>query len=270
MNTFLRLVTSSMLAAAVLVTGSVPIGCSDEGSSTTGRRIALDVAIEASSDSKQFTNAKGWSVTLTKAAVATGAFYFYDGETLFAGNGPRGGRALPGGFVKSAFAHPGHYVPGNAKGEMLAPSSADLLAGGKVGSGEGVSGLVRSATFSFAAPAAGPLAAELGANVILLEGTATKDAETRAFRAEIAPSEVANTKGLPQIEGCPFVITDMERDGTVTITVKLPMWFEQVDFADVPKSADAAPVLLGDGLARNQLVRGTKAGLAYSFAYAPR
>ena len=57
MNRFLRLVTSSMLAAAVLVIGSVPIGCSDEGSSTTGRRIALDVEIKASSDSPQFTNA---------------------------------------------------------------------------------------------------------------------------------------------------------------------------------------------------------------------
>ena len=269
MKTFLRLVTSSMLAAAVLVAGSAPIGCSDEGSGTTGRRIALDVEIRSSSESKQFTNAKGWNVTITKAAVATGAFYFYDGETLFAGALPRG-RSLQGGFVKSAFAHPGHYVPGNARGEMLAPSSADLLAGGRLGSGDGVTGLVRSATFSFAAPAAGPLAAELGANVIVLEGSATKDAEVRTFRAEIAPSEVADTKGLPQVEGCPFANADMESNGTVTITVKLPMWFDQVEFEDVPKSDGAAPVLLGDGLARNQLVRGTKAGLAYSFAYAPR
>lgn len=269
MNTFFRLVTTSMIAAAALVTGSVPIGCGDEASRTSGRRIALDVAIEASPDSRQFTNAKGWSVTLTEAIVATGAFYFYDGETLFAGAAPRG-RSWARGFVKTAFAHPGHYVPGEAKGEMLTPWSADVLAGATIGSGEGVTGFVRSATFGFGAPASGPLAAELGENVIVLEGTATKDAELRAFRAELTPSEVANTKGLPQIEGCPFVITDMERDGTVTITVKLSMWFDQVDFAGVPKSDGEAPVLLGDGLAKNQLVRGTKAGLAYSFAYAPR
>ena len=64
--------------------------------------------------------------------------------------------------MKSAFAHPGHYVPGNAKGEMLTAYSADLLAGGMLGTGDGVTGLVRSATFSYATPATGPAAAELG------------------------------------------------------------------------------------------------------------
>ena len=48
------------------------------------------------------------------------------------------------------------------------------------------------------------------------------------------------------------------------------MWFDQVDFDAMPESTDADPVLLTDGLAHNQLVRGTKAGLSYSFAYAPR
>jgi hypothetical protein len=267
MNAALRLFASSMIAAAALVIGSGPIGCSDDGGSgTTGRRIALDVKIAASPASKQFTNAKGWNVTITKAAVATGAFYFYDGDTLFAGGAPR-----RSGFqlVKAAFAHPGHYVPGNAKGELLTPSSADLLAGGMLGRGEGVSGLVRSATFSFGSPPVGPMATELGANVIVLEGSAAKDVETRSFRVEIAPDEMKDTKGITQIEGCPFTSADMQRDGTVTITVDLPMWLDQVEFQDVPKSTDGKPVLLGDGLARNQLVRGTKGGLAYVFSYAP-
>jgi hypothetical protein len=268
MSAFLRIVTSSILAACVFVVGTGPLGCSDDdGSGTTGRRIALDVKIAASPDSKQFTNAKGWNVTITKATVATGAFYFYDGETLFAG-APRGRDGV--GFVKSAFAHPGHYVPGNAKGQMLTPSSADLLAGGTLGNGDGVTGLVRSATFSFSTPAAGPVAAELGTNVIVLEGSATKNAESRSFRVEIEPDEVKDTKGMTQIEGCPFASTDMESDGTVMITVKLPIWFDQVAFEDVPKSTDGKPVLVADGLARNQLVRGTKGGLAYSFAFAPR
>ena len=124
MKTLLRFVTSSMLATVVFAVSTAPIGCNDEDSGTTGRRIALDVG-RASPDSKQFTNAKGWNVTITKAAVSTGAFYFYDGETLFAGAVPRRGRSEPWSFVKSAFAHPGHYVPGNAKGEMLTASSAD-------------------------------------------------------------------------------------------------------------------------------------------------
>lgn len=264
MKTFFRILVSSTFAMSALVAG--PIACSDEGSGTTGRRIALDVTIAASPESRQFTNAKGWSVSLTKAAVATGAFYFYDGETLFAAAPARRSR----GFVAAAFAHPGHYVAGKARGEMLVPSSADLLAGATLGSGDGVTGIVRSATFAFSAPATGPMAAELAANVVVLEGSATREGETRAFRAELAPDEMKDAKGNLQIEGCPFTATDMQGDGTVAITIKLPTWFDQVDFADVPASTDGAPVLLPAGMARNQLVRGAKGALSYTFAYAPR
>ena len=264
MKTLLRFVTSAALASAVLVAG--PIACSDEGSGTTGRRIALDVTIAASPESRQFTNAKGWTISHTKAAVTTGAFYFYDGEPRCAGAAPR----RSAGFVRSAFAHPGHYVAGNARGEMLAPSSADLLAGAMLGSGDGVTGMVRSATFAFSSPATGPMAAELGGNVIVLEGSATRDAETRVFRAEIAADEMKDSKGNLAIEGCPFATTDMQGDGTVTITVDLPMWLQQVDLADVSASTDDKPVLLGAGVARNQLVRSAKGGLSYRFAFTPR
>jgi hypothetical protein len=265
MKTFLRLVTSLALASAALVAG--PVACSDsEGSGTTGRRVALDVQIAASPASKQFTNAKGWTISLTKAAVSTGAFYFYDGAPLFAA----GGQPRTRGFVRAAFAHPGHYVAGNARGEMLSPSSADLLAGAVLGSGDGVTGMVRSATFAFSTPATGPMAAELGASVVVLEGTATKDAETRVFRAEIAADEMKDGTGDLAIEGCPFESADMQSDGTVTITIDLPMWLQQVDLTEVPASTDGKPVLLTTGVARNQLVRGAKGGLSYRFAYAPR
>jgi hypothetical protein len=263
-----RFFASVVLAGAVLVVGGGPVGCADEGSgTTTGRRISLEVKIAASPGSKQFTNTQGWNVTITKAAIATGALYFYDGDTLFAG-AERTGRSWA--LVKTAFAHPGHYVPGNAKGQMLTPSSADLLAGAVLGRGDGVSGPVRSATFSFGAPATGPAAAELGADVIVLEGSATKAAETRRFRAEILPDEMKDAKGMMQIEGCPFTAADMQSDGVVSIEISLARWFDQVTFDDVPTSANGEPVVLPNGLARNQLVRGAKAGLAYTFAYARR
>lgn len=261
----LRLLTAGLFAGSILIVGTGPIGCGDDGSGTTGRRIALDVKIAASPESKSFTNAHGWNITIGKAAIATGAFYFYDGDTLFAA-----GRRARGSFVKAAFAHPGHYVAGNTKGEMLSPGSADLLTGGDLGRGNGVSGFARSATFGFGPPGVGAAAAELGASVIVVEGTATKAAETRSFRVEVAPDEVKDAKGAAQIEGCPFTPVDMQSDGVVSITIKLPMWFDQVAFDDVPKNDDGAPVVLADGLARNQFVRGTKAGLAYVFSYAPR
>jgi len=263
MKTLLRLAVSSTFALGALVAG--PVACSDEGSGTTGRRVSLDVTIAASAESRQFTNAKGWSVTMTKAVVSTGAFYFYDGEALFASATPARRRA---GFVKAAFAHPGHYVPGNARGEMLTASSADLLAGATLGSGDGVTGFVRSATFAYAFPPAGPMAAELGSNVVVLEGAAAKDGETRAFRVEIGPDDLKDAKGRTEIEGCPFTPVDMQGDGTVSITVKLPMWLDQVDFDGLPASGDGTPVLVPDGLVRNQIVRGAKGALAYVFAYA--
>ncbi|HVH43782.1 MAG TPA: hypothetical protein VM925_15615 [Labilithrix sp.] len=266
MSTFLRVVCSTVFASAVLVTSASPTGCSDDGSGTTGRRIVLETRIAASPESKQFTNAKGWNVTITKALVSTGAMYFYDGDPLFA----FGPRSRSSGFIRSASAHPGHYVPGNAKGEMLTPSSADLLAGTTLGVGDGTTGTVRSATFTYSSPATGPAAGELGANVIVLEGSAVKATETRMFHAELAPGDVVDTKGKTAIEGCPFAQADMPKDGTVTVTVDLTMWFDQVQFEELPMSVDGRSVTFTDGLARNQLVRGTKGALSYRFAYASR
>lgn len=262
----LRFVTTMLCAGLALAGGTGQVGCDDEGSGTTGRRIELEVKIAASPESRSFTNARGWNITLTKAAVATGAFYFYDGDTLFATRANVRGSW----FVKSAFAHPGHYVPGNAKGEMRTSGSVDLLVGATLGRGDGVTGFARSATFTFAAPAVGAAATELGASAIVVEGSAAKGAEARGFRAEIAIEELKDAKGVAQIEGCPFLVADMEADGVVSVMIKLPIWFDQVAFDDVPERADGAPVLFTEGLPRNQLVRGTKAGLAYVFSYAPR
>ena len=245
-------------------------GCSASEESTTGKRVTLDVKIAATPASKGvFTTASGWTVKLDKALVATGALYFYDGEIILSHRTRTPRQKVGDFFVPPAYAHPGHYVPGNAKGEMLTPSSADLLAGDAVlGRGNGVSGFVRSATFSFSAPAQGPHAAALGANVAVVEGTATQGAETRVFRAEVAAAELLNTKNAPQVEGCPFAHVDVQGDGVVTITVDAKLWFDQVDFANEAKSADGKPVPLAtDGVARNGLVRGMKAGLAYRFAF---
>lgn len=246
-------------------------GCSASEESTTGKRVALDVKITTTPASKApFTTASGWSVKLDKMLVATGAFYFYDGEIILSRRTPL--QRVGDFFVPPAYAHPGHYVPGNAKGEMLAPSSADLLAGDAVlGRGNGVSGFVRSATFSFSTPAQGPHAAALGASVAIVEGTATQGTEMRVFRAEVAAGEILNTKNVPQVEGCPFAHVDVQGDGVVTVTVDAKLWFDQVDFAKEAKSTDGKPVALAaDGAARNGLVRGMKAGLAYGFAFATK
>jgi hypothetical protein len=74
---------------------------------------------------------------------------------------------------------------------------------------------------------------------------------------------------MPVIEGCPFEPTDLQGDGTVTISIRLPYWFDQVEFETMPASLDGSPVLVPrSSIAYNELVRGMKAGDAYVFSYA--
>ncbi len=263
--------TSLAIGSALAVSGLLApfFGCSSTGGdSTTGKRIILKARVEAPS-AASFTSKQGWAVALSKAAIATGAFYYYDGATIFAQRAaaPSANPLARFFTVGNAFAHPGHYQAGNARGEMLTASSVDLVAGGAdLGVGDGVTGTVRSATFTFGTPPAGPQAASLGAHVVVLEGKAVKGVDTRVFRAEIDAADIADLENRPILEGCPFAETQLTADGTVTLTVNVPMWFELVEFDQVAASVDGKPVLL-EGIARNELVRGLKAGDRYVFTY---
>jgi len=278
MRAFKRFLTLTSVIAALGLVATLPSACSssDDSGGTTGKRISLGVKVVGSPEAKApFNNSQGWSITLSKALIATGALYYYDGATIFSLNNPppksRGQQLWEALVEKSAFAHPGHYIPGNAKGEYLTPSSADLRTETVLGQGDGVSGPVRSATFSFQSPAVGTFAAELGSHVVVLEGTATKGAETRVFRAELDPADVVNTKNATAVEGCPFTEADMQADGMVTVTIKIAQWFDQVEFDAIPSSTDGKPVAIpASAIGRNELVRGVKEGLGYSFSYVPK
>lgn len=253
---------------ALPVLSALALGCGDSTSSdtTTGKRITFDVKIAQAP--KTFTSKQGWEISLSKAQLSTGALYFFDGEIIFS-QAPKK-RLSPLDLLlgtKVAYAHPGHYVPGEAKGEFLTATSVDLLAAGNVlGTGQGVSGLVRSATFTFGAPPAGPFAASLGTHLVVIEGTGKKGAETRAFVAEIDQADLLDTKGKPQIEGCPYTETDVESDGTVTLTVDVAAWFDQLELELLP--ATPSPAKVTDvAVAKSELVRSIKGGDRYRFAF---
>ncbi len=260
--------TSTLIALLALVA----CGTASDGG-TSGKRVAFTVKVTGSPEAKApFTNAQGWTIGLTKAVIGTGALYFYDGATIFSRNESK--RRSPSERLwealgeRTAFAHPGHYIPGNARGEYLNPAVVDLRGDTVLGQGNGVSGLVRSATFSFLPSTVGPLAAEIGSHVAVLEGTASKGAETRIFRADIDAADIQNTKQSPAVEGCPFEQADVQADGTVTVTINVRQWFDQVEFDSMPKSADGRPVTFPTtAIGRSELVRGMKAGLAYNFKY---
>jgi hypothetical protein len=196
--------------------------------------------------------------------------YFYDGAPIFTASRARFRWSDLLG-VRSAHAHPGHYAPGNAMGQLLVPSSADLVTPQTtLGVGEGVTGRVRSATFGYQSPAQGPLAQQLGTNIVVLEGTATKDAERRVFRFEVSGSEIKGLDGLAAIEGCPFADVVVAGNGTVTVRIDLALVMQQLEFSELAPSASGAPVLVpAASVLHDQLVRGLKGGQAYQFSFAP-
>lgn len=270
---FLRTITSAALGAGALAvaTGASSflaacVGTDEDGDSTTGKRVTLATRAELRSG-PSFTNALGWSFTLTKVQISSGALYYFDGEPLEpvarAPARPPVGSLLLG----VAHAHPGHYKEGNAKGEMLEAASYDLVAGAAtLGTGEGVSGLFRSARFTYQSPAAGALASEMGAAVVIVEGSATKDGVTRAFRLVGLADDVLDAEGEPVLDGCVFEEIDVEDDGTVTVGIDPSVWLDQADLSGLPEGSVPVEVARED-VVHLAFARGLKKSTACHFSF---
>lgn len=259
--------------------GTMAAACADRDT-THGKHIVLRTRITAGREANEpFTNARGWTIVLSKIVVSTGALYYLEGAPVTAWRGlPNPQRTRVRDHVellfglKTAWAHPGHYLGGEARGQVLSPTSVDLHGeGATLPLGEGVTGLVRSATFSYHAPPSGPMAEALSGHVAILEGAATKGTDQRLFRAEIDADDIASSSdGTPTIDGCPFEETTFDDDATVLVTVRPAVWFSQVEFDTLPATTASAVQPMPASLARNQLVRGMKAGAAYTFSVARR
>jgi hypothetical protein len=243
--------------------------------STTGRRVALQTRVTSDLGAdRTFTTNLGWAVTLRKALVATGPLYLFDGEPAFTMRGPatRARRLLallaP---IGTAHAHPGHYVAGNAKGQMLQPFSVDLLgAVAALPDGEGITGQVRSGTFSFAAPTAGPVASQMANHVAVAEGVARKDGQTVDFLLTADLADIARMQKDAQIVGCVFQAADVDGPGTVTVTVKPRVWFNLLDFAQVAPGSEAAPTVVDpSSVAYVAFAQGLGQLNAYQFSFTP-
>lgn len=230
--------------------------------------IVADDAIDA-----PIVNAYGWSIVLSRAALSIGPIYYWNGAPAFAATTPR--EMTPQDdfrffFIPSAHAHPGHYVPGDAMGQALAPSSVDLALGEAVLSpGEGVSGVYRSARFTFLDKPVGNAVDALAGHVVVLEGEGTKDTLQRTFRAELDIADILDAAGEPRVDGCAFDgEPDVQADGTITIHVVLSVWLDQVELDAVPESTDGKPVLLArDSAAFRAIERGIKKAPAIRFQY---
>lgn len=275
------LVRRSAAACAALITlvvstlsvGVLASGCGEDA--TGGRRVSLSTrASLAPAAAEPFTNAYGWTITLTKVAVATGPLYYFDGSPSVEARlrpEPPLDMLRRWASVRAAHAHPGHYEPGNTKGEVLQPSSVDLLAGPlDLPAGAGVSGVVRSARFSFSSPPVGPAAALLEGHVVIVEAEAVKGDLTRTFVATADVADVVDTSGEPRVEGCTFEEADVQADGAVEVEINPAVWLDQVELDAVPESQDGSPVALAPGeVPHKAFTRGLKKGSAYVFRYVP-
>jgi len=254
------------LGTAVLIEG-----CSS--GSTGGGRVVLQTRVELDPDSAgSFVSPSGWKVTLSRALVSTGEFYYFDGvpPLVLAPRTRSWELAQRWLGLSTAHAHPGHYQAGNALGQMLSPWSVDLLgAAATLGDGAGVTGDYRSAQFSFKAPPVGPAASGLAGHVVVAEGIAEKDGEeTRSFRAVADLADVEANAADGQIAGCEFVEADVESDGVVTVRVKPKIWFSLVDFAQAePGSADEPAEFAPDSQPKIAFSLGVTQLSAYAFSY---
>ena len=256
-------------------------GCSEgtDTNTTPGFRVTLETKVELASP-PSFENAMGWEIKLTKIAMSSGPIYYFDGAPIESAarseSSPARAPVVPQiepvwGLLSPLFAHahPGHYDAGEAKGEMLESTSFDLAAGAaELPRGEGTSGVFRSARFTWQSPAQGALASELGADVLILEGTATKGELEKIFKLVAAPSDTLDAAEEPELDGCTFEEADVQSDGVVTISVDPRVWLDQADFSDVETSSDGSPVEVPAELeAARAFVRGIKKSTAFTFSF---
>lgn len=262
--------TSLGLALAVVLEG-----CGNAPGSTGGKRVVLHTRVTIAEEAlSTFTTSTGWDVTLSKAAVAAGPFYYFNGAppvVLRAGQ-PTWRWAARVLGLSQAHAHPGHYQPGDALGQMLETSSLDLLAGPvDFPDGDGITGTYRSARFTVAPPA-GPAQAELEGHSVLAAGIAEKAGETpRFFRAVADLSQVEEHASQGRIEGCDLTKVDVTSDGTITVSVDPQIWFRLVDFTTADAGSAEAPAdFPDDSDPQLAFLLGVTQLSAYQFSYEPQ
>ncbi len=250
-----------VLGGGRLLAGLALPGCGED--STGGKRVTLrnQVTTDLGTDAT-FTNAMGWTITLTKALLSIGRLAYFEGTPVT--GGLRKLLAIP-----QAHAHPGHYQSGDLIGEMAEPDSVDLLAGmTELATGTGVTGTVRSARYSFHSPPTGAQASELGDNVVVIEGRALSGSDELLFRATAKAQDVLDSDGLPEVTGCVFETADVQSDGLITLTVNPNIWLDQSDFGSVTPSTDGSRVELEpEQGAHKAFVRGLVKAAAYGFSY---
>lgn len=231
------LALSTATLAPWLVAASLLGACGE----TAQSRRTFPVSIEAATEA--LVTDSGWTVRLTKAEASLASARFFAGKVLLSRRGGWTGQRLAGLLWGTAHAHPGHYQPGAAMGELLAAKQVDLLAGATPwGHATGTTGEYGSLQLTLEAPG------------LRLAGSATRGDVTVDFETPA----VART-----LEGVRFEHAMNASDGEVRLRVDLAVILSRVDFSG------ESGLLREGGAAANGFVRGVMDTSAYSATWRP-
>lgn len=236
---------------------------------TTGRPVTLQTELVVDPEiAGAFVTNSGWSVQLTKARLSLRALYYFDGDPAFARRTPSRRLQLARlSGLSVARAHPGHYVAGEALGQMTQASVVDLLAGSSaLALGQGITGRYKSARVELAAATNG----ELDGQVARVEGVAVKDQARVHFLLSASLADLARNVKDGRIDGCTFDEAEVESDGTVRLTLHTSVWFKLVDFTGVaPGSVEQPTAITPETPAQIAFAVGLVQLNAYRFSYSP-
>jgi hypothetical protein len=241
--------------------------------STTGRPVSLQTEVRAEPPpDRSFTTHAGWSVRLSEAQISIAALYYFDGEPAYVMRRPSlRERFASLSLLSVAHAHPGHYLAGNALGQMTTPAFADLFAGATaLPLGSGVSGVYRSARFAWGTPRTEPALSQLGGKIARVSGTASKDGKIVYFRISAELADVARSVPAGQVDGCVLDEAEVESDGRITARIDPSTWFKLVDFTDVIPGTPEAPTDIAAGTTPQvAFALGLAQLSAYHFSFSP-
>lgn len=170
----------------------------------TRRTFPLEVVVSAPTAALD----TGWAVTNVSGQASLSSLRFFTGKVLISE------RFDPLSlFISTAHAHPGHYMAGDALGEVLAPITIDLSKRDPQawGTANAVTGSYGSAQLTYAMTG------------FRLKGTATKGAQSVAFDTGVF------TPTAP-LEGLKFDHEMNAAAGTVRMTVDLGVLLSRVEF----------------------------------------
>ncbi|QRO00257.1 hypothetical protein JRI60_15140 [Archangium violaceum] len=238
---------TSLLGAALLG-GVQACGMSGTGGRSITFRMGLRTArAPGETVPGRFTTDTGWRVELTSARMVLGPIYLFENPSPLQSAASRHWlRRMGEVLVPSAHAHDSFFSGGRVLGEWDREVVYDLLAEGGgtrvLGRSPGIAGMARSFSLLLQPPsrALGAEAASLEGRSVLLEGTASREGNTVAFRAALDfPPPVE----LQRVEFVPMEV-ELDDEGLFIVELQPHRWFEGTLFErlEVPASGAAVTV----------------------------